>query len=221
MRKERENKNGKKERRMKVTVSLPRRSPNKGLEVALIKATRFFAKELMSTRMRNTLKIKIHVRKTVLETNTAGRVFHNTKGSRYSQKEFLIQLQDELTNPSQLEILAHEMVHIQQNVSKRLQYRTWASDRRLHVRWEGVELGVRDHIPYREQPWEVEAYKKQEPLALKFLKHERGDPQFAFLTLNDGEKFNKNLDKELRTKLIIEKFAGKIFKVNINKKERG
>jgi len=151
----------------KINVSLPRNSFNSELSEKLSSATKFILKELMSVKMANTLKIKIHVRKTTLGARTLGQVEHDTNGSK-SQKEFLIELRDDQSEQEKITTLAHELVHVQQNVSKRLQYRFWTSDRKLHVRWENKELGEPSQIPYRERPWEVEAFAKEQILADMF-----------------------------------------------------
>ncbi len=62
------------------------------------------------------------------------------------------------------EILAHEMAHLSQYVSGRLQMdvlsgRCW---------WEGKEYG--NDVPYNERPWEQEAFKVQERLLKEFRK---------------------------------------------------
>lgn len=151
----------------KINVSLPRNSYDHNLAEKLTSATKFILKELMSVKMANTLKIKIHVRKTTLGARTLGQVEHDTNGSK-SQKTFLIQLRDDQSDAEKICTLAHELVHVQQNVSKRLQYRFWSSDKKLHVRWEGKELGEPSQIPYRERPWEVEAFAKEQILADMF-----------------------------------------------------
>ena len=62
----------------KINVSLPRNSFNYELSEKLSSATKFILKELMSVKMANTLKIKIHVRKTTLGARTLGQVEHDT-----------------------------------------------------------------------------------------------------------------------------------------------
>ena len=83
---------------MKTSISMPRNSSytkvlsgNKPLEGFLLKAVDFYGKELMTTRMFNTLKIKVHVRKTVLKKGVSGTVINNCKGS-IKQNEYLITL---------------------------------------------------------------------------------------------------------------------------------
>lgn len=150
-----------KNKKLKIQVSLPRleNDPNWAQEIE--QAARFFLKELMSVRLQNTLNIKIHVRKTTLGANTMGTHYSVANGCE-SQKEHKIVLD---YNAS-METLAHELVHVQQAVSKRLQYRVWKSDHQLHVRWEGQELGNKERIPYRQRPWEIEAFD----LAAKLFK---------------------------------------------------
>lgn len=152
---------------MKVQISMPRLTRDELLENRILEATHFFAKELMSVRMMNTIKIKIDVRKTTLSKHTWGQVIHKCMGSQ-RQKEFRITLDYNRFESDILRTLAHEMIHVQQIVSGRLQYRYWKSDGQLHARWEGKELGVQSHIPYEEQPWEIEAYENQEKLFRKY-----------------------------------------------------
>ena len=157
----------KKREKMKIAVSLPRLSYDNVLAEKLISATKFISKELMSFKKLSRLKIKINVRKTTLSKNTLGQVTHDRKF--YAQKEFVIELNDNQSTSEQIATLAHELVHIQQDVSKRLQYKFWSSDKKVHVSWEGKELGEASQIPYKERPWEVEAFSKEEILADMFL----------------------------------------------------
>jgi len=158
---------------MKVNISMPRNCKNNVstggvyLDEILEKAVRFYATDLMSTRMANTLKIKVHVRKTVLKKGTLGQVINNCKGS-IKQNEYLITLDYKAFTADMLRTLAHEMIHVMQIATKKLQYRYWKSDRRLHFRWNGEEMGVLANFPYRDQPHEIEAREKQEDLFKRF-----------------------------------------------------
>lgn len=157
---------------MKVQLSMPRLTRDDRFEKLILEATQFFAKELMSARMMNTIKIKIDVRKTTLDKNTYGQVTSKCMGS-VRQKEFRITLQYNRMDSDILTTLAHEMIHVEQIVSGRLQYRYWKSDHQLHARWEGKELGVKSHIPYEQQPWEIEAFDNQYALFKKYYFHGR------------------------------------------------
>ena len=107
--------NNKKEK-IRIAVSLPRNSFDSELAEKLISATKFISKELMSFKKLSTLKIKINVRKTTLGTNTLGRVTHDSKF--FAQKEFVIELKDSQCTSEKIETLAHEFVHVKQNVHK-------------------------------------------------------------------------------------------------------
>ena len=157
---------------MKVQLSMPRLTKDDQFEKLILEATQFFAKELMSVRMMNTIKIKIDVRKTTLDKNTWGCVESKCMGS-VKQKEFRITLDYKRFDTDILKTLAHEMIHVQQIVSGRLQYRYWKSDHQLHARWEGKELGVVSHIDYRERPWEIEAFGNEYDLFKKYYFHGR------------------------------------------------
>jgi RecA/RadA recombinase len=161
-----------KENKMKVQLSMPRLTRDERLENLIKEATQFFAKELMTVRMMNTIKIKIDVRKTTLDKNTWGQVINKCMGS-VKQKEFRITLDYNRFDTDILRTLAHEMIHVEQIVSGRLQYRYWKSDHQLHARWEGKELGVKSHIPYEHQPWEIEAFGKEEAIFQKYYFHGR------------------------------------------------
>ena len=152
---------------MKIAVSLPRLSYDNVLAEKLISATKFISKELMSFKKLSRLKIKINVRKTTLGTKTLGQVDHD--GKLYAQKEFLIELNSNQDISEMICTLAHELVHVEQNVSKRLVYKFDKDVNKLLVNWEGKHLGESSQIPYRERPWEVEAFSKEQILADMFL----------------------------------------------------
>ena len=138
------------------------------LKPMIEKATRFYAKQLFSTRMANTLTIVVKLRKTTVPKKWNG--FHTTSanGSKASKKHN-ITIKTGRSNASILSTLAHEMVHVQQTATNKLQVRRWKSDKQYHIRWNGKEMGIVDSIPYRRRPWEVEAFNKQNELADRFM----------------------------------------------------
>jgi len=157
----------KKREKMKIAVSLPRLSYDNVLAEKLISATKFISKELMSFKKLSRLKIKINVRRTTLGTRTLGRVTHDSKF--FAQKEFVIELHSNQSTSEMITTLAHELVHIKQGVSKEVVYKFDKDVNKLLVNWEGKNLGEVSQIPYRERPWEVEAFSKEEILADMFL----------------------------------------------------
>ena len=145
---------------MKVTIL--QKGGRKNHEV-LDEATRFYASKLMSTRMMNTLNLRIEVRSTILPKNWAGSCSAKVNGSQ-STKDFTIVLQRDHTLGEQLKTLAHEVVHVWQKARNTLQYRLWKSDNQVHVRWNGREMGTQPEIPYYDRPWEKEAFFLEEHL---------------------------------------------------------
>jgi len=85
-----------------------------------------------------------------------------------SNKEFDIVIDTGRTMAEQLSTLAHEMVHVQQKATNKLQMRMWKSDRRFHVRWDGKDAGIFNSMPWGERPWEIEARSMQDKMARKF-----------------------------------------------------
>ena len=157
----------KKSEKMRIEVSLPRLSYNPDLAEKLISATKFVSKELMSFKKLSTLKIKINVRKTTLSARTSGQVTQDSKF--FAQKEFLIELNSNQSESEMVATLAHELVHVKQNVNKDLIYKFDKEANKLLVNWKGKELGEPSQIPYRERPWEIEAFSKEQVLADMFL----------------------------------------------------
>ena len=151
---------------MKIAVSLPRLSFNPDLAEKLISATKFISKELMSFKKLSTLKIKINVRKTTLGTRTLGRVTHDSKF--FAQKEFVIELHSNQSTSEMITTLAHELVHIKQGVSKEVVYKFDKELNKLFVSWKGKDLGEVGQVPYRERPYEIEAFSKEQILADMF-----------------------------------------------------
>ena len=136
-----------KNKKLKVSVSLSRLA-HAGFgdcsfhKDQFAKMTELYLTRLgISKRLQNTLSIKIHVRKSTLKANTLGTCTIPLNGSKAS-KEFKITLLHGQSLFNQLQTLAHELCHVAQQVTGRLQLRVWSTDNQTHVRWEGKELGV-------------------------------------------------------------------------------
>ena len=152
-----------KNKKLKVSVSLPRLSSGDiGLcsKESYEKMVGVYLTRLgISKRLQNTLSIKVHVRKSTLKANTLGTCTIPLNGSKAS-KEFKITLLHGQSLFNQLQTLAHELCHVAQQVTGRLQLRVWSTDNQTHVRWEGKELGVYlKDVAYEDAPWEHEAIK--------------------------------------------------------------
>lgn len=127
----------------------------------------------MTRRMMNTLNIRIELRASKLEKDVLGSCSSKANGS-ISTKNFTITIQRDNSYAEQLSTLAHEMVHVSQVAYGTLQNRVWKSDGKMHSRWNGVELGVKSDIKYRDRPWEKEAFGLQSDLASAYLNISKG-----------------------------------------------
>ena len=154
-----------KNKKLKVSVSLSRLA-HAGFgdcsfhKDQFAKMTELYLTRLgISKRLQNTLSIKLHLRRSVLKANTLGTCTIPLNGSKAS-KSFKIVLASNRSFIDQLQTLAHELCHVAQQVTGRLQCRVWSTDNQTHVRWEGKELGVYlKDIAYEDAPWEHEAIK--------------------------------------------------------------
>lgn len=117
-------------------------------------AAEFYLTNLLSTRMVNTLRIRIELRAGV----PSGRSGDHENGSNGSIRDkcHTIRIRRAMSLVNTLSTLAHECVHVAQQASGRLQKRVWKSDGHWHIRWEGKEQGIFNSKD-RQVPWEVEA----------------------------------------------------------------
>jgi hypothetical protein len=72
---------------------------------------------------------------------------------------------DDLGREESLTILSHELIHLQQYSSGRL---IRMEDR--FVMFNGEVFNV-DNIPYKDRPWEIDAFKKEKDLKMKLEKN--------------------------------------------------
>ena len=152
-----------------MKVKILQKGGNRDNKLDIAQAVMFYAKELMSTRLMNTLTIRVALRVTGRSSKTTTGHVHMLNNGSAAQKVFNINIDRNATLVDQLQILAHEMIHVEQIARGRYQLRKWKSDGIYHARWEGKDLGNWHDIPYREQPWEIEAYDNQLDLAGKFI----------------------------------------------------
>lgn len=151
----------KKIKNMKVQVSLPRHSYGTSKADILEKAVRFYGKKILGARLANTLQVKVHVRKSVCNSNTKGQVFVEDLKPRYAKK-FRIQLNDNYDMQTLLQTLSHEMVHVRQFSRNQLTFKDG------NVQWNGNDLGKFADQDYWSSPWEVEARAEEETYYKQF-----------------------------------------------------
>ena len=83
---------------------------------------------------------------------------------KISKREFVIELNDDLSLEHCLITLAHETVHIKQYLTKQL--RTWYLKTGIIDVWEGKRFR---NVGYFQQPWEAEALLKEQDLYIDFV----------------------------------------------------
>ena len=157
-------------KKLKVKISLPRNSYDEPLKFVLEDATEFFAKKLMGSRLSNLLKIRVHVRKTVLDIVTKGQVELHANGSK-RQRDYLIVLNGKKGLHSTIETLAHEMVHVRQKAKNQLQYKYHQTYGSIMARWKDNPPVPLSNINYLDRPWEIEARKLQRELYKEYIEH--------------------------------------------------
>ena len=156
--------------KFKVRVSLPRGEFNQDKCSILLHATQFYAKKILGTRLANLIKVKVDVRKTTLDHNTLGVCHMKITGSK-RQRDFRIVLNNRKDIHSQLETLAHEMIHVRQKAKNQLQYRWDRTGLNFKVRWMDNAPVRQDDIPYSERPWEIEARQFQRKYYRDYIDH--------------------------------------------------
>jgi hypothetical protein len=126
----------------------------------LVAAAKFFASQLMTPRLTNTLSICIRV------TDPEDSVVEGLctwLDDPYRPKEFSVKIKGG-TIKEMLLTLAHEMVHVKQYARGEL--RDLLSLNKFTVNYKGTRhrLIVSDDPKYMTQPWEVEAFELEEIL---------------------------------------------------------
>jgi hypothetical protein len=132
---------------------LTRQFKNKKLSNTLKRATSFYLDRLNQ----DTANVTIHI----VQMPKLGA---DGTCEKISNKEFVIELNDNLGLEHRLVTLAHETVHIKQYLTKQL--RTWHLKTGTIDVWEGKRFR---NVNYFQQPWEAEALLLEEQLYIDFV----------------------------------------------------
>lgn len=127
---------------MKILVTGCR---NPFTEQELISGTRFYASELLSSKMLKHVTIEIVIKPLVSDLGNCCISYYN---DWYKPREFIIELRSRRSLKNTLITLAHEMVHVKQFAKGELNP---ANDK-----WKGESVDI-DTVEYSDLPWEVEA----------------------------------------------------------------
>jgi hypothetical protein len=130
-----------------------RKFNNRHLSNILRFATRFYLTQL------NQHNSNVNV--TILQVPNLGA---DGTCEKVSNREFIIELNEDLGLEHRLITLAHETVHIKQYLTKQL--RTWHLKTGTIDIWEGKRFR---NVNYFQQPWEAEALLIEEQLYIDFV----------------------------------------------------
>lgn len=81
---------------------------------------------------------------------------------RYDGELFTIFI-DEMSTYESIEIISHELIHLEQYKTRRLVVRYYQPT------WEGEDISL-EKVSYENRPWEIEAFQKQDDLSKKMKK---------------------------------------------------
>lgn len=135
--------------------------PDKYFKPYIVRATEFFAKELLpNSRIRNNCLTKIRFDANLINYGSCGAEGYNT---RNQPREFLIEIHPGLGAAVILSTLAHEMVHVKQLIFGE-------TNDELSM-WRGKRIDA-DKVDYWEHPWEIDAHGREAGLLTKFAVQE-------------------------------------------------
>lgn len=115
------------------------------LKIELIKATYFFAEELLTPQMLPHISIDIVMKSTMQDLGTCGVTHYN---SWYKPRTFQIELRRHRSVKTTLTTLAHEMVHLKQYAKGEINV--------FLNKWQKQKIDT-TVVPYDQLPWEIEA----------------------------------------------------------------
>jgi hypothetical protein len=127
-----------------MQVKILQRMGRKGHHPALRDAAHAFAGDLMKAPTHQRIKLRLELRKTTLPSFTLGVAWDMEREG----EGFGVRIQRDMPFGAQLATLAHEMVHVSQMATGRLSLNGTAPV------WLGTPM---PGVPYKKQPWEVEA----------------------------------------------------------------
>jgi len=136
--------------------------PDKKLFRPYVKrAAIFYAEELISSKMRENIYLRIRFNPKIEAYGYAQILeYNNSRKAR----EFEIELHPGIGAVEILKTLGHEMAHIKQYV--------YGETNETLTRWRGIKVDS-DNIDYWNQPWEIEAHGLESGLFTKFAVKEK------------------------------------------------
>jgi len=151
-------------------------SPTKITRAEIRQAVNFFADKLLTPRLSIKVLTFIKIRKNLMKLDNVF-AWCVPIDDHARPREFEIELEASLGRIAMIRTLAHEMVHIKQWAKNELKEYV-----RKDAHWHGSP--VSPDTPYRDLPWEVEAYAMQDKLASDYFAWNR-----------DQKKLSRRVDK--------------------------
>jgi hypothetical protein len=137
-----------------------------GVQGELRQTLRSFSKWLGTRLLGERLAPNVSVTVIVSKFEGEDKGFHGFveyQGNNVRPREFIIRMNKNMDRELMIETLAHEMVHVKQDVRGEKQERYKGGYKLL---WKG-----KDHTktPYSKQPWEREAYRLEKKLVKEYF----------------------------------------------------
>lgn len=145
---------------MTITVYGGRKQQRQLLENMAV----WLSDELLGSRMSNNVDVDIILRKFSHKEEKGFRGFMNIEDCNLRPRQFLIEIEKEQTDDDLMETLAHEMVHVKQDVRGQTKERYRGG---FKMYWMGED---HTNTPYRKQPWEKEAFSLEKRLVRRYKK---------------------------------------------------
>lgn len=131
----------------------------------------FEAVEFVIDKFMPRLKDKLHIRIKGVENLVAKEDIRGdcefTDENESRAREFVIRVDNTLSDAEFLQTIMHEMVHVKQ-WAKGEMYRLRSQKGEVY-RWCGSKIKV-DNMDYYDYPWEIEAHGREYGLSLQFVK---------------------------------------------------
>jgi hypothetical protein len=121
------------------------------------KALNFFAERLFSSQMIGNLHIRV---KFVSNSNDHGAVYVDDYNVIGQPRYFIMEIAKEDSLNTQIQTMAHEMVHIRQFVRNEINEEL--------TKWKSRRVNS-DVVPYKDLPWEIEANKLGDRMYEEFV----------------------------------------------------
>jgi len=166
-------------RELKVEVFQRGGDPERPAQLEAI--ARACVAELFSTRMANTLRVRIEVRAGVPRDRRGDASFRNMYADR-SRKVYKIRVQRDLPLERQAQTLGHELVHVKQFAEDRLRPRTRGSGFQKRSGWlfRAADSDKSEFFPWdammawEDRPWEREAVEQGNSCGRRVFEAMRG-----------------------------------------------